>query len=266
MVPDRHLIKEQIENLAESPFEKSLFQLKKKPADLTVSKAWAQGLVSKDIPTRESALSLFKAYLSHTQVDSAFELSPHTEMKILMFAPHLNEGTNGKALLYEALLKLPVAQILEFETALLRDFSGFSPLIQALILKQLLKRRKELDKDSSNADVNTKQFRKLFKSLVVQFYTTKQESIHSALQEQEKIKIGFLKFQPVEEAYQKTLEEIERRYRLKLRQLKKIRSQKVAEADEAKSRRIELIIDDVEADLSQGLKDLDLNIDKIVAV
>ncbi len=260
LIPEQKSLREQIEAYAESPFEKELFLLKKKPNDYVISKAWANGLKSSDALTREAALTLLKAYLTYTDKANLIELSAHSQMKLVMFASHLTEGGLGKAILYESILSLPLAQFLEFAAALQKDFSTFPPIAQALLLKQMMNRRKQLEKD------NLKSYRKLLKNLVISFYTDQQESIEDVFQQQEKIRLGFLKIQPVEEAYQKALEEIERRYRQKLRQLKKNRSQKVAEAEEERMRRIELIYDSVEGDLVTGLKELAVEMDKAAAV
>lgn len=264
MIPEQRQWREQVESYAESPFEKALFYLKRKPNDYVVSKAWAEALRSSEPQTRDAALSLLRAFLAYQDMNGAEILSPHTQMKLLLFSPHLNEGPLGKAILYEALLGLPLAQFLEFKSALSRDFSTFPPVAQVLILKQLIALRKNLDKTASEEEVAD--LKKLVKALVIEFYSNKQEVLAQVLSKQEKIRLGFLKFQPIEEAYRKELEEIERRYRLKLRQLKKRRIQKVAEAEEERLRRIELIYDVVEGHLMSGLNELDVATGKELAV
>jgi hypothetical protein len=264
LTPEQKHWKAQVETYAESPFEKSLFYLKKRPNEFIISKAWADGIKSSDPLTREAALTLFKAYISYTDMDNSYQLSSHTQMKLMIFSPHLSEGPLGKAILYESILSLPMAQILEFSNALTKDFASLPPIAQALILKQMIDRRKVLDKNLSEEEAA--KLKKLIKALVIQFYCGKHEAISQVLNQQEKIRLGFLKIQPVEEAYRQELEEIERRYRLKLRQLKKRRSQKIAEAEEEKMRRIELIYDSVEGNLIQGLGSIDLEMDEVLAV
>ncbi len=255
--------KELIDAYAESPFERHLFSLSRKPQGFVISKAWASGIKSPDPLVRDAALSLLRSWLSYTGLDTNHQLSAHTEMKLLMFSPHLGEGPLGKAVLYEALLSLPVTQFMEFSPALRKDFVTLPPAAQVLILKQLMNRWKKQEKMLSEDDAAG--VRKLIKALVIQFYGNRQESLSQTLNQQEKIRMGFLKFQPVEEAYRKQLEEIERRYRLKLRQLKKRRSQKVAEAEEEKLRRIELIYDSVEGNLISGLGELELELEQVLA-
>ncbi len=265
MLPEQKHWKEQVETYAESPFEKELFDLKKKPNDYVVSKAWAKGIQSNDPLVRDAALALLKNYLAYTTLNNTDTLSAHTQMKLMLFFPHLTEGPLGKALLYESIIKIPLAQFLEFGEALQRDFAMLSPIAQALILKQMMEYRKTLEKEKALDEKDYAAWKKLLKSLVISFYTSQEEALAQVLTEQEKIRLGYLKVQPVEDAYQKELEEIERRYRLKLRQLKKRRTQKVAEAEEEKLRRIEMVYDSVENNLMAGLSDLKINIEDIVA-
>lgn len=269
LLPEAKKLKENIETYAESPFEKELFSLTKKPKAYVVSKAWVQALKSPQPETREAALTLLKAYFAYSSQSNTEQLSPHTHMKLMLFAPHLSEGPFGKAILLEALLKLPLPQLLEFGPVLKKEFSSLPPIAQALILKQLLSLRKNLAlsaQDGKDPGEHLVPFKKLVKSLVIQFYTNKKEVLTQIFGQQEKIRVGFLKFHPIEDAYRKQLEEIERKYRLKLRQLKKRRAQKVAEAEEEKLRRIELIYETVEGNLVSGLNELNLGIEEVLAI
>lgn len=261
LIRDRHW-EDQVQKYAESPFDESLFMLKKRPNEYAISKAWAEGIRSTDMLQREAALSLLRAYMAYSDMDGTDLLSAHTQMKLMIFSPHLTEGALGRAILYESLLALPLAQFLEFAAFLRKDFVAMPPLAQALILKQMVNQRKDLETTAEEDDRDA--FRQLVKDLVIQFYSMKQEELAQVLNQQEKIRLGFLKIQPVEEAYRKALEEIERRYRLKLRQLKKRRAQKVAEAEEERLRRIELIYDTVEGSLITGLNELKLDLDKVL--
>lgn len=263
LLPEQRRIREQIEQLAESPFEQTLFGMRKKADTYVVSQAWAQAIAEGDPQTRESALNLLKNYLAYTGLGDVNELSAHTQMKFMVFTPHLTEAPLGKAIVYESLMQLPIAKILEFEHALTKDFASFSPTVQTLLLKAMMATWKNSADDAAEEDAES--FHKLIKMLVTEFYTGKSEELSQEVLQQEKIRLGFLKLQPVEEAYRKQLEEIERRYRLKLRQLKKHRSLKVAEAEEEKIRRIELIYDDVEEDLIEGLSDLDLELEQVLS-
>ncbi len=265
MTPEQKTRQQQIETYAESPFEQTLFSLRKKPGDFVVSKAWAQALQSSDTLKKDAALTLLRSFFAYSGVDNQYQLSAHTQMKLMIFSPHLSEGALGKAILFEAILKLPIAQILEFAGALKKEFGAMPPLAQGFILKQILQSKKLMEEDPHLNEEDEKAFRKLVKELVIQFYSGKQEAIAQDMQMQEKIRTGFLKMQPIDDAYQKALEEVERRYRQKLRQLKKNRSQKVAEAEEEKLRRIELIYDSVEGDLDSGLGDLNLELEKVLA-
>ncbi len=264
LLTEQKRLKEQIETYAESPFETSLFTLRKKANDYVISKAWAVGIKSQDPVTREAALALLKAYLAYTGTDDSTQLSAHTQMKLMIFSPQLSEGPLGKAILYEALLSLPAHQLMEYLPALSKDFSSLPPIAQALLLKQLLAYWKGKDKSLSEDD--NKAIKKLVKSLVIAFYSGQQEGPDPVLNQQEKIRLGFLKIQPIEDAYRKDLEELERRYRLKLRQLKKRRSQKIAEVEEERQRRIELVYDAVESSLMTGLKEFDIEMEEVLAV
>jgi hypothetical protein len=261
---NQKLWKEQVETYAESPFEKALFSTQRRPNEFNVSRAWAIGIKSPDPLTRESALALLKSYFTYIGMESTEQLSAHTQMKFLIFSPHLTEGAMGRVVLYEAVLGLPLAQMLEFATILKQDFQQLPPIAQALILKQILGRWKARDKQGNAED--TAALKKLLKALVIQFYTSKHETLDQVLGKQEKIRLGFLKIQPVEEDYRKQLEELERRYRLKLRQLKKRRQMKVAEVEEEKLRRLEMIYDSVEGNLMSGLNDLELNLEEVLVV
>ncbi len=264
MLPEQKYWREQVEVYAESPFEKSLFYLKKRPNEYIVSKAWAEGLKSSDTLVRESALSLLKAYLAFNGMDNSVQISAHTQMKLILFSPHLTEKPLGKAILYEALLGLSLSQFLEFSAALKRDFHQLPPMAQALLLKQMMSARQKWEKDKGQKETDVAAMKKLVKSLVIDFYLGEQDALSQVLAKQEKIHLGYLKIQPVEEAYRKQLEELERRYRLKLRQLKKHRAQKVAEAEEEKLRRIELIYESVEGSLMSGLNEMDLQLDEML--
>lgn len=263
MMPDQRQWQEQVETYAESPFETALFSMKKRPKAYEISKAWADGIKSQDPLSREAALTLLKGYLTYSGLGDLNELSAHTQMKFLIFAPHLNEGIIGKAILYEALLTLPPSQFLAFATTLRNDFANLPPMAQTLLLKQMMATWKSTSNHLGEDELT--EFKHLMKTLVIQFYTGRQEAIAQMLNQADKVRLGFLKMQPIEEAYRKQLEEIERRYRLKLRQLKKQRSQKIAEAEEEKLRRIEMIYEDVEDDLASGLSELTLAWDQVMA-
>lgn len=253
----------QVEAYAESPFEKALFSLEKKTGDYVISKAWANGIRSSDPITRDAALALFKAYLAYTRMENTDQLSSHTQMKLLLFSPHLSEGALGKVILYEAILSLPMAQMMDWILHLRYDFHHLPPIGQALLLKQLMLRWKNRDKKAPAEENRT--LKKLVKTLVIQFYTSKNEALDQVLTRQEKIRLGFLKIQPIEDDYHKQLEEIERRYRFKLRQLKKRRAMKVAEVEEEKIRRLELVYDSVEENLMAGLTAMELNLEELLA-
>jgi hypothetical protein len=253
----------QIENLAESPFEKTLFGLKKTINDYTVSKVWAEGIRSRDPLIRESALTLFRATLTYSGIDTSYELSPHTQMKLLVFAPFLNEGILGKAVLYEALLHLPIPQMMGFSAVLQKEFSQLPSMAQAFLIRQMIQQWKNSDKSLEDEDKTA--LKHLLKTMIIEFYCTKPSSHSTVLSRQEKIRLGFLKIQPVEEDFQRQLEEVERRYRLKLRQLKKRRTQMLAEVEEEKSRRIEMVYESIESHLIAGLSDLDLSLADLLA-
>jgi len=254
---------EQIELHAENQLDRDLLGLKKVINDYTVSKAWAEGIRSQDPVTRESALALLRATLAYSGVDTSYELSQHTQMKLLVFAPFLNEGILGKTILYEALLHLPIPQMLEFETILQKEFAQLPSMGQAFLIKQMIRQWKKMDK--SVEDEHKTAFKNLLKNMVIAFYCAKPSTHATVLSQQEKIRLGFLKIQPVEEDFQKQLEELERRYRLKLRQLKKKRTQMLAEVEEEKSRRIEMIYDNIESHLIAGLSEMDLTLEELLA-
>lgn len=263
ILPEQKNWKERVETYAESPFEKELFSLKKKNNELVVTKEWIKGIKSNTNLTRDAALTLFKAYLTYTDKANIVELSPHSQLKLIMFASHLNEGANAKALLYEAVLSLPLSQFMEFADALNKDFTSFPAIAQALILKQLSNRRKKMAKEQGLEEEQVKAFNKLFKTLVITFYTTHEDLSDNIFQQQDKLRLGCMKIQPIETAYKKSLEEIEQRYRLKLRQLKRHRTQKISEAEEERQRRIELLYENLESDLIAGLKNLVIEPDQL---
>jgi len=271
VLPEHAQLKQQAETYAESPFEKTLFekalaQFGKKQGSLAVSKAWGQAILGADTQVQEEALTLLKGYLAYSANGNVSELSAHTQMKLMIFSPHLSEGAVGRATLYEAILKLPLSHLMEFAAFLKKDFSTLPAIVQALLMKQLLQLRKDLKLDKKDElSPDELAFKKMVKQLVVKFYSEKSELQDAQLAQHEKIRVGFLKIRPIEEAYHEQLEEIEKKYRLKLRQLKKRRSQNVAESEEERLRRIEMVYDTVEDNLVTGLTELTTTLDQVQA-
>lgn len=266
LTPEQKRWLDNIEQYAESPFEKSLFGLKKKEGTFNISFAWADALKGKDGLNREAALSLLKSYLTYASQDSLEDLSPHTQMKLMLFSTHLNEGLVGKAVLYHALASVPLEALLELQHHIIQDLSKLPSVAQAVILKEYLKRMRELENKDRAKKEDIKAFKQLVKQLVISFYASQHDKLFPDLKQQEKIKLGFLKFQPIQQDFAKSLEDIEKQYRVRLRKLKNRKKLKVAEAEDVKRRRIDLIYETIERDLMVGLEQVNLSLDQLVAV
>ncbi|MCA9840844.1 MAG: hypothetical protein KC475_01900 [Cyanobacteria bacterium HKST-UBA03] len=259
--PEQKRWADNIEQYAESPFERALFSLKRHDKAFHISQAWAKAIASTQSITRESALSLLGAYLTYTGQESLQQLSPHTQMKLMLFSTHLNEGLVGRAMLYEALASVPLDALLEFQSALHQDFSKLPSVAQAVVLKAYLRKLRQAEKQNRAKEQDIKAFRQLVKHMVVQFYTSPHDSLGEPLKQQEKIRLGFLKFQPIQQDFAKSLDNIDRQYRIRLRKLKNRKKLKVAEAEEVKYRRIDMIYDTLERDLTEGLEKLELSLE-----
>jgi hypothetical protein len=259
---------QQIEQYAENPWEKMMFSIRKRSGDLWVSQAWASAIRSKNAVERESALNLWRDYTAYTMADTSTRLlSNHAQLKMLVFLPHLSEGAMGKALIYDALMSLQSPLIVrEFADAMMKDFSGLPSLAQAVILRDLMAywkaRKKILSGDalgqaiSEEAEEELQTLQKLVKTLIVQFFTGDTDVMEAVLSRHEKLRVGYLKMQPVEEDHTQQMRKVEQQFRMRLGKLKKERTQKMAEADEEKQRRIAMIYDDLESCLMASLKDL----------
>lgn len=249
---------------AESPFERQLFLLKRFEGRYSVSTTWANAIRSADNQTRDAAISLFKAYMTHLELGMDTALSPHTQLKMVHFASHLDEGITGRALLFEALAAAPLEHLMEFADALRADFSRYPAAVQLVILKHYMSRARMMDgMVKKNQDAAA--FKKLVKDLVISFYTDLDDDAESEISGYEHIRLGMMKLKPVKQNYKKSADEIDRRYRVMVRQVKKRRHLKMAALDEERRRHIELIYDELESELAADIDQVSHGIHQVMA-
>ena len=247
-----------IEQYAESPFEQILFKMSR-PTNWQetwpVTNAWAEGILSKDDTTRDAALGLLRNFLNYNRLESQQKLSSHTQLKMLYFAPQLDEGINARALLYENVFKLHPKHSYDLLENLSEDFGKLPILNQLRILKQL--NQVITNHQAELSPENLGQWQQGLKQLVIQFYSNQANLQNVDLQNlmilQDKVRLGFLKMQPIEEAYRKAVEETDRRYRMRIRQLKRLRQNLLNQAEGDRQKHIQLVYEDIESALLNGL-------------
>lgn len=252
-----------IDQYAESPFEQQLFKMAR-PANwqetLPVTNAWINNMLSTDDTARDAALGLLRNFLNYNRLESQQKLSSHTQLKMLYFAPQLDEGIPARALIYENVLKLHPRHSYDLLENISEEFGKLPVLNQLRILKQLNQVITQHQADLSPE--NLAQWQKSLKQLVIQFYSNQANLQNIDLQNmialQDKIRLGFLKMQPIEEAYRKAVEETDRRYRMRIRQLKRLRQNLLNQADTDKQKHIQLVYDDIEAALINSLSQEEL--------
>jgi hypothetical protein len=249
---DSNKLAELASKYAESPTEQALFTTDS--AKLTL--AWKQALSSQSPLEQDAALTLFKQLLAFYNPDISDPLSPHTQLKMLNFANHLNQGMAARAELYMALLDLPPAHMLDLSDIFKHDFAAFSSLTQLMVLKRFSEKIKEFSRKDSRYAEEGKVYSELFKGLFVEFFTDDKEDLTTLFESNETFHTVYRKMQPIEAAYQKSSEKLEREYRQRLRKLKKIRGQKAEEIDQERYARIELIFDEVKQAFTDTLSDL----------
>ena len=269
--PELEQFEQLVDQYAESPFERELLltakqnQLKqgdaKNAASNELTQAWAKAITEGNDEDKEAAVQLFHDFLNYNRMDSEQKLSPHTQIKLLHFAQLLQCGQEGLNKLYSAITNLPTQQFADFLPNLSQDFDQLPTVVQLKAIKKMGVMVKATDEQSS--DEQKAQWQQTLKNWVVKFYTTPahlhEKLVQQLLSKQEKIRLGFLKFQPIMEAFNKALDETDKRYRVRLRQLKRHRTQLMTQADDDKQRRISGIYEDLETQLLASLADTDID-------